>query len=348
MKKIILLVIGSLSVVAMSSAFAVKVDSIYEAGIPVASQTQEDRDKAMQAGLVEVLSKVSGETDVLDNETIKSKIQKADTFVQEFSYTDSSNTPNTPYVLRMSFEKKRVNHLLRQADLPVWGQDRPLILAWVEYEAPGNEPVIIDNDSKTEIQQVLTEKAQKRGLPIILPMMDVEDINQVNVSDIVSMTIPTLQDASQRYGSEVMLVTRILKQPAGYSIQSKMVIGERQYDWEVNENNLNDAIAALLDNVTDALAKRYASAITDTIQSEMTLKISHLSEDGDFAQVMDYITHLTTVADVEPIQIAANEATLKISLHGSKDAFIQALTVGQKLQPAIGSTETSPEYVWNR
>jgi hypothetical protein len=331
----------------MSSVFAIRVNSIYQAGIPVASQSETEKPQAEQKALAQVFVKVSGNSAILENPSIKSSLTTADALAEEFSYSQSPSTPTTPYILHIRFDSEAINRLLRNAGIPIWGQNRPLIVAWIEYEAPNQAAEIIDSDSASSIQHSLKEYAEQRGLPIILPMMDVTDLNQVNVNDIVTMTIPVLQNASQRYTPDGILVARVFQLQEGYSIQSKMIMGAYQWGWTITGKKLDDVVAALTNNIAEALAGRYAVVVSNTVQTQLTMKVTGIVQQNDLADLMKYMSHLTPVADAEPLHISGTEVMLKISLRSSKQAFIQALSVGQKLRPGSDSTDDLLVYQWN-
>lgn len=347
MKKSILLVLVFLSWLAMPLAYAIKVDSIYQANVPVASQTEADRIQGEKQGLGQVLIKVSGNGHILDDSDLASNLGSADAMVEEFSYSSSPGTPATPYILTVSFDEKAVNHLLQDAGVTIWGKNRPLVLAWIEYEEPNKPAEIIESGSSNTIQKLLTQYAAERGLPIILPVMDMTDLNKVTVNDIVTMAIPAIQHASQRYSSDTLLIARILKVKDGFSIQSKMLMGNNQWDWNITDKSIPEVLSTLLNNISDILAGHYA--VSDSgATSQLVMKVSGISEQNDLAQVIQYISNLTPVSDVEPIHVGEKDVVLKISLHGSKDTFIQSLAADKKMQPLpVPPGGNAIEYTWN-
>jgi hypothetical protein len=347
MKKYILMILGLFCLLQHTMIFAAKVDSIYFSSTPVPSQSAEDRAKAEPQALGQVLVKVSGNTQLLDDPKIKDSLEKADSLMQEFSYSPSPGTPETPYLLRIRFDKAGVNRILRNVDVPTWGQNRPLTLAWIEYEVPNQPAVIIDSDSSSEIQNLFKTQAEHRGLPIILPMMDMQDLSLVNINDVVTMSLPVLQGASKRYKSDAILIARVFKNQNDFSIQAKMLTHGDQWEWTIHGKTLSDVTSTLMNNITDALAGRYATVVTNAVQSSVTLKITGVSQPNDFGDLMEYITHLTPVADVEPVRVMGDGVILKISLRGSKNTFIQALSAADKLQ-SVGSTEGDVlDYQWS-
>lgn len=256
------LVLSLASLLVMSPVWAVQMTNLYEANIPVSVQTDAIKSRAELQALQQVLSKVSGNSYVLENPIIKTKLSKMDnieSIIEEMSYVPSPSTPTTPYNLQVKFNQDAINSMLTNAAVPLWSQNRPLLVAWVEYEDPGKTPVIVDNEGPTNIQLAIKRYSDLRGLPIILPMMDVTDINKVTVNDITTMALPILTEASKRYGSEGIVVIHLVKQAKGYSIQSKMMVNGEEWEWNIVGDNIDEAISNLLNNVGDTLIEKYAS-----------------------------------------------------------------------------------------
>lgn len=329
-----------------SAAFAVKVDSIYQADIPVASQSVEDRAKGAQKGLAEVLVKVSGNSQILANEKIKSHLKDAETFVTEFSYA-SSATPII-YIMTLHFDPESVNKLLQDAGVPIWGVNRPLILAWIETEVPNHPAEIVSNDAITDFATLFKTHAKQRGLPIILPMMDVTDMNQVSIKDIVTMNFAPLQNASKRYSSDAILVVREMQEVNGFALEAKMMMGNDQWNFNIKSSSLMDAISQLMDKITNTLSPRYSTVISKNVQGKLIIKVKNIKQGSDYMQLVNYLKHLTPVAKVQTVQVTGDEVILDISLHGSRDAFTQVISIGQNLKPvAAAPGETLSVYEWN-
>src|SRR5579872_5924360 len=143
MRKIILLMILMCHLGMAEKAIAAHAeDALYQAEVPVASQSQQDKQKGMEQALANVLVKVSGNNDILSNPNIAAKLVEAESLAQEFSF-DVPHTPGVTgaYILQVRFDADAVDHLLHNAKAPILGQARPVTIAWVEFEEP-NKPAV--------------------------------------------------------------------------------------------------------------------------------------------------------------------------------------------------------------
>ena len=84
-----------------TSALAVKVSSLYQAEIAVASQADDARVQAVKDGLLQVLIKMSGDPAINANPDIKQSLQRADYYVQEFSYS-APTTASSQYLTALA------------------------------------------------------------------------------------------------------------------------------------------------------------------------------------------------------------------------------------------------------
>ncbi|HSW94031.1 MAG TPA: DUF2066 domain-containing protein [Gammaproteobacteria bacterium] len=340
-----------LYLICASPVLAVRVQTLYQGVLPVSSQATTLQSQLASDALAQVLVKVSGNNAVLNNPVVKSQSGSAMSLMQEFGYAPAPHTPPNlkPWLLQVNFDPEGVNQLLRDAGQPIWGQNRPLLMVWLDYEVNGHPPAMIGADAGSDVSVMLKQQTDRRGLPVVFPAMDVTDLGQVSVNDIVTMALPKLMNAASRYTRDGMLIGRIQQTASGYNTQWKLVVGHDQWGWNITGNHLMDILASMSDHVADALAGRYATVISNTVQSEVTLKIVNVTEADDFVQVMNYIKHLTPVSDVEVVQITGNELILKVSLRGSDESFARALSVGQKMTPVATTGAPSDRvYQWNR
>jgi hypothetical protein len=321
-------------------AYAVRVNSIYQADVLVSSQNAP-KEQVIQQGFEKVLIKVSGKTNVLDNPALKSQLKKAATLVQEYGYS----TINSQTFFTVKFDSDGVNQMLRDTGVPIWGLNRPLITVWAENETPTQNPEVISNDSSDDIKMLLQEASHDRGIPVLFPMMDLSEINQVSVNDVKTFTIPNLVNAAKRYDGDAILVMRVFPETNGFSAQARLVLGSDSWDWKISGKNKSELMHGIMDNVADTLSTRYSTVVTNSVQTELMLKITGITQQSDLADVLQYIQRINSVGDVEPSQIAGSEVTLKISMRGTRQALVQAIALDKKLTPV--SDGVTLVYQWN-
>lgn len=257
MKKIVLWLFLSLMVFA-EQAYAVNLRDLFEMDVPVTSQLADERDAAVRDGFYQMLVRLTGDTEIGQNEVIKEALKRAEYYVQEFSYSAPSPDSST-FLLHVYFEANDVKRLLKKANVVYWGQKRPLLVVWLVTKDSKDQAEIISDDSAPDLLNVMKRQGRKVGLPLIFPLMDIEDINLVTPDTITTAALPTLQEASKRYAPNGYLVG-VVEQAAdakGYESKWQLILDKDKWSWEIAGKSEADITEAVLSEVSQTFAKRF-------------------------------------------------------------------------------------------
>jgi hypothetical protein len=351
MKKLLLVLVSIIMMVMMQPVWAVHVRTLYQTVVPISAQTQAARDAAVQLGLQKVLIKITGNRDVNNNPFIKAHLNTANTLLQEFSYIAAKKEDAQPYQLQINFDAKAVNQLLQQAALPIWSQNRPLILGWLVIDSPNQPAVVIESDAINPLAQIFKQAADNRGVPVLLPMMDMTDLTHMTADDITQMNVANLTQAAMRYKSDGMLITRFSNTANGVSAQAKLILGKEHWDWNVAGKTLADVAGIVIDNVADTLSNRYAVVLTNTVTSQISIKVTNVKSMTDFDNLVLFLQNLAPIQSVVPVTIQGTNVILQIKLRSTLAAFNQAVLVSAKLTPVSNSpaslATSAIVYQWN-
>lgn len=330
------------------TASAIQVNSLYMGEIQVHSQSSEERHRMMPTALAQVFTKVSGNNQILTNPRIKQQLPKASSLVQQFGYaTSAAANTNTTYLLQIHFDINGVNQCLREANAPVWGQNRPLILGWISDESTPTQD-ILTLKTTNPMANLMKKNMDQRGIPFTLPNMDTTDANLITPQLITDMDIPKLLAASKRYKSDALLIGHLTKNGELLNTQWKLTLGSDQWEWNITGKTANDIIPALVDNITNTLSTRFAIVTSNSIQKNIALKIMGIHHQSDFTQLIRYLNHLTPVANVSISSVNGSDVLLSISLRSTEESFVKTLSLGQRLSAISTKDNTSPMiFQWN-
>jgi len=208
------LLIVIVSFLSSMSLGAVEVKGLYQASIAINSQNSNDRAHALKKALAAVMLKVGGEKSVLDNNVIKKSLSNYHLYLSQYRYqhkalqiADEQGNEKQLFLLA-SFNKEKINQLFQQANLPLWGSLRPQVLLWLVDEQ-GLTRRIMSNSSASNLPFMVNEFSAQRGLPIMMPLMDLTDANQIKLSDVWGRFQQPIKEASSRYFAEAIVVMRI-------------------------------------------------------------------------------------------------------------------------------------------
>jgi hypothetical protein len=344
MKKLIIAIL--VSVFLQPAAFAMKVRSIYEGQVLVSSQNEQQRNQAIQEAFIQTLNKMSGSTTMGENPTIKAALPEAKNQVEEFSYAPSGQD-GRPFLLKVQFDAKALKKLLRQAKAPIWDENRPLIMVWVAVDNPGHPAEVIDNQSTQEYALLLKKEALQRGLPIMLPMMDIAELNQISAADIRAKALPLLQKATERYHTDGLLMGNIEPKDKMLTGHWKLVLGQDHWDWDLSSETASGLIALLNEKLVNTLAGRYASVQTEKVSSSFTLVVKGVDQQDDFENMMHFMKHISLIKEMEIENITGDAVIMRLDVQGAQKAFMQEASVGQHLKLQI-EKENELTYLWVR
>lgn len=322
-------ILGLLALFGVMPAWAVTVPNLYQATVP-ASVTANTQAAAAQTALPQVLVKVSGNNNITQVPAIAAALPKAGNLVQQSTTTTSG--------FKIQFDPKAINQLLQQSGQPIWSHKRPLVMVWLSIDR-GNGPTLIGSSSADVLPSVVTTQAAVRGLPVILPVLDLQDLTAVNVSDVANNVTGVIQAASTRYASDVELIGRITTAgPTLWNVSWTLVFNDQanqEIDSSTTAADLNTLVQAMVNNATNALAARYATA-TRGAASTLTpvrMTVGNVNGLSAYAKVLDYLNGLGPVKQAQVLQVDSSHIELELSVDGGVNALTQALALDTKLTP---------------
>lgn len=183
---------------------------VNEAQVQVEDQSQRTQQAAQKKALQQVLVKMSGSTDVLENAGVRAALTSPQSLLR--SYRFSFENGKTYYVAE--FDQAKLNELLQREMLPLWGDRRPETIVWLVKEDDNDARAILDESLDTELQRALKQTAKERGVPLSLPLMDLTDNVNISSYDIWGRFAGPLRKASARYSVDNIIGARVYRNDA--------------------------------------------------------------------------------------------------------------------------------------
>ena len=339
---------------------AVTLENLYQAEVLSESQSDAQRRIDASEGLSQVLMRVSGRSDILQNPVIVAALKTPEQYYSEFSYARveavndaAASLPQpgldplpaeTPrQVMRIRFAPSLIAKILREADLPVWGSNRPSVLSWMAIDDESGRQVLGEANPSL-FAKTLNQAARARGVPLLLPLWDLEDSRGVSSSEIWGRFLGRIEAASKRYSPDKILVFRAESEFSnqwrgdwsfgeGGQWRSGTVYGESQAQ-------LATALVGVLASV---LSEQYA--VTST-RSEVRLTVEGITEIQDYAEVSRYLEGLTQVMSVQPVRILTDMVEFKLRSEGEVQQIIDVIALDRKL--TLLRLDESSSTLWYR
>lgn len=296
----------------------------------VASQTPDVRSEAIRKAFREVLIKVTGNQDIETNRRVADNIDRADYYVQEYSYS-SPTVHSSTYKLRVEFNQTDVKRMLKRAGVSYWGEMRPLILVWLATVNEQQQADILGAETLGNVLGTFKTQGERFGLPLIFPMMDMTDMSMVSANNITSVSLPDLQRASARYAPDAMLIGTMVESKGGYDAHWNLVLGERIWDWSISAPTAAGVIADVLDDVSQTLSRKYEAKANSNPSTWLTMDVKSVAEREDLAQLIRFLKKLTPVQEVELTQVNGTQVSFAVQVQGDLETFRDNASLGQHL-----------------
>jgi len=373
-KSIIFLLTVMLAFLPFMQLNAVEVKGLYQASIAITSQKSTDRSLALKKALAAVMLKVGGEQSVLNNKIIKKSLSNYGQYLTQYRYhyktrqvTDQQKHKKQLFLLA-SFDEKKINQLFQAANLPLWGSLRPQVLLWL-VEEQGLTRRIMSNTSSSNLPLMVNEFSTQRGLPIMMPLMDLIDTNQIKLSDVWGRFQEPIKDGSSRYLAEAIAVMRISNtslvtrdnnkennkenmtasdcdlpcakdQPKEQSyvldwrlLDWNIAKGQQQFSQKYQGNSPQKLLQQGLSDITELIYQRYA--LSTTSQNDFVIEVANIDSLSTYVDVFDFLNDLSSVKSVTLLSAKGSARRFNLQLLGSTDAFLASLKLNKQLKQFV-------------
>ncbi|MCK9503448.1 MAG: DUF2066 domain-containing protein [Porticoccaceae bacterium] len=332
MKKIILITLLltlGLSPVAMADSAA----ALYSAVVPVADNSATERNRALRAGLLEVLVKLTGSADIGSRPEVKQLLAGASAYVVEFGYIKLANQRQG---LNVRYSQMDIDRFLRQKQLPVWPAKRPSLLVWVIKESSGQPQSFVFGDDE-EFYAALNSIFDRRGLVATYPLYDLEDLSALSMDAAWNLEADKVAAASARYGAASWLLVRCYETSAR-TWRLTWVLGSAQKNQgdQVYLDNLDDkALDAALTRVVDMAVDRIASTYVYTpslTADKLIVTVDGISSFNYYNQLLDLLKELSIVKSLNIESVQGEKIRLHVDLEGDAKQFFESLALFDQLE----------------
>jgi hypothetical protein len=350
MRQIILLVglaifgvLGSSLINPSVSHAAVELKGLYQFRVQVNSQAPGERQQALQEALEATLLKLTGDSQLDGHPVVNQALRNVRDYVVQYGYQQDDQL-----WLWAQFDQSQVDRLIQEAGSGIWSNLRPKLLVWLVGENDDLQRQLFAADSEAIVVQQLKNAAQRRGLPIQLPLLDLNDSMTVSVIDVWARFMDTISFASTRYSPDGTVVARFYRtdpsmiteqQPEAWSGDWTLHIGELRWSGSVRAMDRSEIGALIIADVTDQLAARYRiGSQTDTLQ-DWTVTIENLHKLEHTIAAEQLLAAMPAVLNVQLVSYNGRAAQYVLRLQTDPARIRQAMDLSPQLE-ALMSDET--------
>lgn len=315
------------------AAWSEQVSGLYSVTVPVTDQSSASLRQGLQLALQEVLLKVTVGREALDNPQVHAAMRRPQSYVRQYSYsTVQQEDDKDALFLNASFERRAIRELMREAQMPMWASNRPNVLIWLAVD-DARERQLAGADTLPEIYRTIREKAQQRGLPITMPLLDLEDGFALGVDDVWRFNAERLLSASQRYPSDGILAGRVAITTTGKWIGSWWFFYQgKSISFDGQGQDVDAYIAYGIDYIADRLAKQYAISPLHEHAGRVQLVLQGVESFSDYAQALRYLQGLVATREVQVAEVDGDVVRFDLKVEGDLSQLQSVIALDKKLQ----------------
>ena len=331
---------------ASSVVYGVEVKGLYTAQIDVIDMEAPAFNHAAKTALLEVVVRVSGVSLATESQDVRDALETPDIFLRQYAYhkrqVDDTGLAGTTQFLVFEFDQTAINKLLRRAGLPIWASNRPEILLWLGVDNAGQRQ-LLSSSAMPWLRRLVEEGSKRRGLPISLPLLDLQDQSAVSVGDVWGMFAERVIDASERYQPSGVVLGKIAKDVNGDWTGRWMLEAEGQTLWQDSRSQkFEEVLSQAIDWVADTVGSRYAVVSTSEQADMVEIDVEGIHSLSDFAAATEYLENMVAVRRLSMVELKANTVKFKVYLEEDLGQLQQALRLDGKLSYLRSVSEPLP------
>lgn len=297
---------------------------IYEAEVPVNSQTDSERNNGFARALAQVLAKISGDRGATGRPGVGQELRRAKEYVEGYDYRQDQGVSSTgastfKTMLVVRFDRSKVDGIIGALGLPIWPQPRPKPVLWLAID-DGKGPRLVALGQSNAARSVL-DRAIQRGFRLGLPAGNAAE--QAAVGAIWRGDTGAIARISAQYSPPMQLVGKLYRKGAGWKADWIFVDGGRVLSkWSSENSDARAAMSAGADGTADALIRRYArSSGASGPAGAYRVRFTGIDSADDYIRLMGHLQEISVVRRVRPIRAGPDGLLLELELISGMPGF---------------------------
>ncbi|MEN9463907.1 MAG: hypothetical protein RL217_88 [Pseudomonadota bacterium] len=319
-------------------AHAVTISDLYEVQVPVSNQQADSRKNALGEALQQVIVKVTGNSNALQNPDIQAQAQQAERYIKSLRY--SQNPIDNSLQLDVIFAQDLLDKLLQRYQLAIWGQSRPLILLWQNIDEKGQRKLLSQENGRW--QGLIEQAFDERGLPVLWPMLNTDDWKIQTRNGQGELSRDDIIEASERYVADAQMTGRLWQRADGrFQYQGFLLHQNQQLDLSANGIDAISTLRQIADQLAGYLSKQYAVKSTGQAAG-VQITVAGVKNFTAYQELLSYLKANAAIKQVRVISAQEQSLTLELDLSTPWTQVWSGLVLDKRLR----ALEQEQSYQW--
>lgn len=323
---------------------------LYQAEVLVPNQSQSERNKAAVTGLAEVVLKTTGQPQALEHPRIVEAMKRAGNYLVEWRYDSAEETLEVgdrqlpAWRLALRYSSNGVEALLREARLPIWPANRPTALVWLMADTSGGRR-IVGSGFAPELSETLQDIARQRGLPIIRPLMDLEDQVALSPGSLWALDYDTIRRASERYDPDSVLVGRLTEFSSDqWRASWSLMHRGRNMTFDTSGADAREVMAAAFDQVVSYFVGLYAIIPQEGSGEAIIFQVDGVEDFAAYVRLNNYLEGMAAIRRFDVVAALGGSLLIYVYPAGETVVLRDALALDERLMlvPELGLAGLPP------
>jgi uncharacterized protein len=311
---------------------AIRVSDLYSSKISVQDRSAEVQKKAFITAFNNVVVRTALDRSVLTIPGISKQVEQADKYINKYYYSDNGDQ----LYLNVEFDEQAIHELLKNNNRFYLTDVRPLVSFWLVMEEDGITKTVESNSNI--IAELISTKASSIGMPIVFPMYDIVDQENITTTDILELNFEKALLAAKRYNSDYIVLGKIKKFADEYSSEWHLIDGAAPA--LSLDNQIEDQLDAVLKQLSAHMLRNYANNQSDKTASTIVLYVNGIDDLEKLSNIETYLSELPYVDKLQVGELHESTVSFNLSISaGNKESLIKAINLNHYLSIEDRSTD---------
>ncbi len=320
---------------------------LYQASAPLADASEAARAGAVTAAFGRVLGQVAGRPAVAALAEQPAGRAAAQRALLGFG---SATGPAGEPLLQARFDPRAVREFLAAQHVATLPDQRPTLLLWLLANGEGG-PTWVGADEPPQLAAMLAQAAAARGLPLLLPVLDLKERADLPPSaDPADPTsLAALGTAAARYRPDGVLYGRLQGSGERWRVDLRLALpGQDDVVWSASGASAQAAVEAALDRLTLQLAA--AAPPPEGPPAPVQIAIDGIDSMAAYGRVWEHLGQVPGLRGLRPLALDDGRVRFGFELPGGAAALAGRVEPGAPFMrvaaapaPADAPAQPSPD-----
>ncbi|MCH8537380.1 MAG: DUF2066 domain-containing protein [Alkalimonas sp.] len=319
-----------LAALLLQPAWATQIADLYSAEV----SADQSRQAWQREALLQVVQRIAGQPEVMEHPALQQELQRANTYIKQFEAIRNEQGS----ALRVMVDQQKLEQFFRQHQLAVWGDRRPQVLVWlVEQTADGRRFI---SRSDHEVVRQISSLASERGIPLIWPLYDMDDLVNLSETDVWAGFWQQIRQASARYQPDLITAVMLSASTDGETqlqqLYWQLDQQQRVLRFEHSQPEQSKVLHDFVWQLADHLSAHYSVNYLDE-SVPVQLRIAGVQQWSDWVTLQRLLESFPGVSQVDLVHRTTAHVDTQLQLSISQTDFVQLLGLEPRL--TLDSTE---------